>query len=540
MIAPWLVHPEWGVALAALWLALACAVALAVLVARRRAVRLLSAAPAGSAGWRRDAVLLLAALTIGLALLGPRLGHREQRIPASGVDVVVLLDVSRSMDARDVPPSRLDRARRTAEELLAGLAAGDRAALAVFGSRGVLLTPLTHDPDALLELLPALDSDLVQPAGSRLGAGVREALGAFDPASERARVLVVLSDGEDPDATGDLGRAEALRAGARVVAVAFGNETGATIPNQGLELRDRRGRVVLSRRDTRTLDALATATDGVSFAADARFGSVAAADVLSAVRRDAARAEGSSDGRVLRRVPAVRVVPLALLAIVLLLGESLAGDGRRLRIRGRRAAGAAAGIALFSIAAQGAPPDATALFQRAAALAAIEDWPAAERAFLAAALSERDPRRAADAYHDAGVAALRGGRLEAARDAFFEAVALAPERGDSRFNLEWTLRALSAEDPPPPPPSAEPEGREGSNAPETEPDTAPEAPRPARADPLPRPPGEPGSDAARSPAAPPPLDPAEVERLLSQAKDDPTRALRGLEGGDPRLRISPW
>ena len=114
------------------------------------------------------------------------------RCPADGIDVVVLLDVSRSMDATDTPPSRLVRARAAARDLLLALGPGDRAALAVYAGHGALLTPLTSDAAALVEMLPALDSELMSDRGSRFARGRRRGarrLRAREPAPARgARV----------------------------------------------------------------------------------------------------------------------------------------------------------------------------------------------------------------------------------------------------------------------------------------------------------------------------------------------------------------
>ena len=112
------------------------------------------------------------------------------------------------------------------EELLARLEYADRAALVAFSARGVLLTPLTPDRAALLELLSALDTEMLRPASSNLGSGVRAALEAFESGAERPRVVFVLSDGEDPERRRDLGAAEASRARVRVLTAIIGQQAG--------------------------------------------------------------------------------------------------------------------------------------------------------------------------------------------------------------------------------------------------------------------------------------------------------------------------
>ena len=524
MTAGQLAHPEW------LWpVALACAAAaLALLLAGLRAGRVrrrLAPALGSATGVLRDMALLLALAAIGVALLGPRLGEKVVRGPASGVDVVLLLDTSRSMDATDLAPSRLARARRAAGELLARLDPGDRAALAIFASRGVLLAPLTPDHGVLLELLEAVDSRLVRPAGSHLGGGVRAALQAFEAGSERPRVVVVLSDGEDPERRSDLGVGAALAAEARVLAAAFGSEVGAAVPDRGLPLRDPTGDVVISRRRSDRLERLASATGGRLLVLDAsgRLDGEAAAAEL---RRDAGGLHGK---RVERRVRAVRVLPFAALAFALLVAETLARSvGRAPRARPRRdgrvgrALAAAALMGLAGVGPAGSVPPATDVEARLAQTPrdtgllielgierlASGRHDAARRAFLAAAVTASDPSLAALAYYDLGVAALEDGDLEDARDAFFDALALAPHDREARFNLELTLEALPR-DPPEPPATAGASEEQAEPTPE-----APAAPEVGeRSEP----------DASREEWA---MSDEERRRWLGRVRDDLVRALR--------------
>jgi Ca-activated chloride channel family protein len=573
-------HPGWASSLTLALVVLLLALLLAAARAGRRRRTLLGEGPL-LPGIGRDLVQLAALAAIGAALLGPRIGERTERVDAAGVDVVLLLDVSRSMDARDVAPSRLDRARRDAELVLASLESGDRAALAAFGGRGVLLTPLTPDRAALLDVLPSVDAELMRARGSDLGGGVRAALGAYEPASLRPRVLLVLSDGEDAAKPGDEAEAsaEAARGGVRILAAGIGSEVGGVVPDHGVALRDASGDPVRSRRDLERLGALAAGTGGRLLATDA-FGAIDVADAVREIRRDAARAPGES---VERRVAAVQVAPFAALAFVLLALE-LAGPfplGRRatrrrlavsgaclvlvvaaalppLRARAEPMARGTAEVAALEAEAARAPRDARTLVRLGAARARAGLGPEAKRAFLAAALYARDPGLAANAYFDLGVAALESGELEAARDAFFDALALAPSDDEARFNLEWTLRALR-EVPPPPPPSGgegatpgtgpqeggDADGDPGvpgapdggaSEAPGNPAGTSPTSPTEAAAG-QGRPKGEPGARAqanagsgesggeasgARAPA----LDAAQTARWLRAVQDDPGRSLR--------------
>ncbi len=536
-------HPEWATAALVLWLAAAVAVAAARRRARRRVHALLGPrAPRAHAA--SDVIVLVALAAVAIALLGPRIGTRSERLPGGGVDVVVLLDVSRSMDARDLPPSRLHRARRAAREVLAELRPGDRVALAAFADRGVLLTPLSQDLAAVAELVGAVDADLMRDRGSDLDAGVVAALRPFasDEDAPRARAVLVLGDGErSPGAPRGAGAAEAIRARARVVSVAFGSEAGAAVPQGDGWLRDRNGAPVRSRRDGEALRAIASLTDGAVFEADA-WGEVDIAALAAELRRDAGGTAGEA-GR--RRVPAVRVAPFALLGFLLLAAELgspwIRGRPRRSWAR----AGAAATAALLALALlapgepfaasdstdavaaleahlRGHPGDPRALLALGLARAERGQRAGAERAFRAAALLARDDGLAALAYYDLGVAALERGALAEARDAFFDAVALDPGSPRALHNLEWTLAALAARQQAPPPPTLRPESSGDRGRPK----------------PTPQPEGREG-DRARHPR-PAPLDPDEVRRWLEQAEDDPRRGLRaGARGSEPQPSRDP-
>jgi Ca-activated chloride channel family protein len=533
-----LVHPEWLVAVVAVGAASVLALVFARTRARMRR-RCLGPALRPGISLGRDGALLLALAAVGAALLGPRLGENEVRVPASGVDVVLLFDVSRSMDARDVAPSRLARARRAGEELLARLLPGDRAALAFFAERGVLAAPLSPDRDAIAQLVGALDSALLRPAGSSLASGIRVAAEAFEPGSERPRAIFVLSDGEDPERRGELGIAAARSADAAVFAAAFGSDAGATVPDRGLPLRDRDGAVVLSRRNSQRLERLAAATGGELFRAD-EWGDFDFEAAVAALRRGGV---ADATGMTTRRVSAVRIWPCAALAFALLALEGLPLTFRRatgLRIAGLAAVGpriaglASAGPRIVGLAAVGLLLSGAGGGDPVELAAALREQPGeprllielgldrldrgrradAMRAFRAAAVGARDPALAALAWYDLGVAALEEGSLEQAKHAFFDALALDPRDRQARFNLEWTLAALKHEPAPPPP-------RE-----ESPPEPVPEA-----AD-------EPGADGEAD--APHETSAEQRRRWLERVEDDLGRALQAAAAaGAPRRSSGP-
>ncbi len=560
-VASALAHPEW------LWpavLTLAGVVLVVVLAFRRgerNLRRVIGATPGGADRRLRDALCLLALGAVAIALLGPRIGTRELRVPASGLDVVVLLDLSRSMNATDHAPHRLARALRLCEGVLARLGEGDRAALAVFAGQAALLTPLTPDKSALAEMLPALDPGLMSDTGSLGAPAVEAALPAYEGSGLRPRVLLVVSDGEFGKLPEELIQ-RAIRAELRVIAVLVGTETGGRIPDHGSDLVDASGDPVVTRRRIAPIAPLVEATGGRTFLTDA-WGEVDLPALVSEVRREAVP---SSDGMIRRRLPVTWVALPAGVALLALCIEAWPGLWRRRRratrpapqtgsLGGARRRSAFLGTLLavvWPVAAEPQPDPRAELERRLSATpgdarllialglerARAGETDEAERAFRAAALRAERPELAALAWYDLGVLALERGRLEQARQAFFDATtASASDRSldrQAKFNLEWTLAALRAEQAPPPEaPGDEGEAREEPPSPareepepnaDAEPDPADETGRPE-----PAPQAEPEE---RPPDGPPPLDEEAARRWLEGVQDDVRQAVEAqLEPG---------
>ncbi len=202
-----------------------------------------------------------------ISLAGPRLGWRLNEVQQNGMDIVVAIDVSKSMLSQDVQPSRLERARRMVLELIEA-APGDRIGLVLFAGAAYVQCPLTFDHEAVRTLLSDLDPELVPVGGTDLAEALRESLRALGAGAQNAnfglgKLIVLLSDGENQQ--GDLDKAigEVQRSGAKVISVAMGTEAGAPVPNKsGGLVKDEQGRVVISRLDDKGLRVLAEKTGG--------------------------------------------------------------------------------------------------------------------------------------------------------------------------------------------------------------------------------------------------------------------------------------
>lgn len=262
---PYLAHPEWLSFLAALPLLL-----IRTGLGRARRLRGWSALGQGGRPARDGSWLWVAAvLCLAAALAQPRWGRSDRPPLPPGRDVVLAVDVSRSMGARDAVPDRLGVAVESALTLVAALgrAAGDRVAVVAFAGRGVRRCPLTLNLGAVAETLRALRPGDVRPGETDLGAGLDASLDAFDD-QDRAggRTVVAFSDGEDHAARATAA-ADRLRAqGVIVHTVAVGDaERGHPVPSRAGPDSDPiryRGSVVLSKRVDDSLRSIARETGG--------------------------------------------------------------------------------------------------------------------------------------------------------------------------------------------------------------------------------------------------------------------------------------
>lgn len=197
--------------------------------------------------------LLLQLVAVGLlavALSRPQFGNRVETVRSSGQDIVVAIDLSRSMLAEDVAPSRLERARLAVYRLMDGLS-GDRIGLVAFAADAFVQSPLTLDYRAAGMFLGAMHPDIMPVQGTDLGAALRSSLEALEDGAREARVLIVVTDAEDhEDDFRDL--LDELRA-IDVYVVVIGTNEGGPIPvydAQGRQegfFRDEDGSVVTTR-----------------------------------------------------------------------------------------------------------------------------------------------------------------------------------------------------------------------------------------------------------------------------------------------------
>ena len=440
---PQWIHALWGVlAFVALliWFDLRGAGALEQLIGntfKRRLVR----RPGLLRRRMRIALLGLSAACLVLALMRPQLGIRHVAAPRVGAEVMIALDVSRSMLAEDVAPSRLERAKAEIVDLLSYLE-GDQVGLIAFAGRATVLAPMTPDFSFLRLVLEGAGPRSVTRGGTRLEEPIRKAVRGFGPAHEASRVILLITDGEDHD-TFPLDAAKAAaEAGIVIIAIGFGDELGSEVymtdPRTGARelLRDADGRAVRSRLDGELLRDLALATNGAYVPAG-----TGVLDLESIYRQHIAPLTvGKLDprGKTVRDEGYQWAVLLGL--VFLVSSAALAGG----------ATGAGAAVVLWMVLAAQSPPasaqsadepagDDAVRLDRAAI--ADEEPTGAERPAQAELPKEpADPRE----IFNLGVSALEAGTVEEAIRRFERARREAADDGELRFRAAYDLGIASA------------------------------------------------------------------------------------------------
>jgi Ca-activated chloride channel family protein len=226
--------------------------------------------------WRALLWLVALALTI-FAMARPQWGMEVQTVEQEGLQVMVALDVSQSMLAEDIKPTRLDRAKLEISDLMNKLD-GDEIGLVVFSGASFIQFPLTSDYNTARMYLEGANPNVISRPGTAIGDAIRTAVRGFDESLDSQKVLVVISDGEDQETDPLSAAQEATDAGVLIYTIGFGTPEGEPVPvldNAGNVIdykRNAQGEVVLSRLDESTLQEIAQIGGGQYYraAADAK------------------------------------------------------------------------------------------------------------------------------------------------------------------------------------------------------------------------------------------------------------------------------
>ena len=214
----------------------------------------------------------IALTLIIIAASGPRIGSRLQEIEQKGREIIIALDVSNSMLAEDVKPSRLERSKQLINRMVDRMT-NDRVGLIIFAGDAYTQIPITDDYPSVKMFLEGAGPELVSKQGTAIGAAIALATRSFpalDPKDEQGRsgtnrAIVVITDGEnhEDDAIGETRKA--LEKGIRVYAVGLGDPNGVPIPvkaGSSAKRRDKEGQVVVSKLNEKLLREIAKEGEG--------------------------------------------------------------------------------------------------------------------------------------------------------------------------------------------------------------------------------------------------------------------------------------
>jgi Ca-activated chloride channel homolog len=277
----------------------------------------------------KGALFVVGLLLVVLAVTRPQFGAKLSMAEQRGVDVVIALDVSRSMLAEDVRPNRLERASFQIRALLDRLG-GNRVGLVFFAGKAFVQCPLTLDFGAVEMLLDLADTGAIPVQGTALGDALRASVRCFDQDDTQHKVIVLFTDGEDHLGDPLEAAREAAATGVRVYTVGLGSASGELIPVRGEQggvsfHRDKTGNPVKTRLDEAALEQIALSADGDYYR------STLGGDELEALADQIAGMDRKDLGsRRLTQYEERYQVPLAL-GLVCLLTEALLGDGRSRR-----------------------------------------------------------------------------------------------------------------------------------------------------------------------------------------------------------------
>ena len=560
----------------------------------RRLAALVSRDPAPGPRYLPAGLLALSVAAAIVASAQPRWGAREAFIPREGAQLVIVLDVSRSMAVDDVKPVRLEAAKAALSTALKRLG-GDRVGLVMFAGDARLRFPLTTDFAAATQVIQSLETGAVLVQGGTSAAlGLDVALSAFDESSEAGRMIVLITDGDDLGADPAAVATRIKDSGVELLVAGAGTPSGGTVKVLDTKTRklvdklDANGAPIVSRLNEGFLRALAAAAGGRYAGSDLNALPGAIAGRVAALKR--ARFERQSAtlpverfgwfagaallfvglATAIERLPrsAARPAALAGLATAMLLVSGCSTRAHDLNEQGRVAFAAkdfGRAAERFVEAQAARPDDAGISLNLAAALAAAGRF---EEASLAArrALNAPASGTRARAYASIGHQRFALQDFAGALDAFRQALLEDPRDQASRHDYEVVLRILRPPETPDPQPSGGPTppaatGDEtptgAADASQTPPPSAAasatpgDAATPAPGQPIPGASATAAAGGTPSASGGPPLTPeqadqalialdAQVAALVKEAGREPTatQALRILELLAERARIA--
>ena len=210
--------------------------------------------------------MLLALVGIILGLVNPKIGTKMETVKREGIDIVFAMDVSKSMLAEDVAPSRLEKSKQIVSQIINQLGS-DRIGIVAYAGSAFPVLPITTDYSVAKMFLQSTNTDIVSSQGTSLEDAIRLSGTYFDEKSKTSKLLIMISDGEDHSEGAEAAAEEANKLGMKIMTIGVGTEKGSTIPlrrNGVVESfkRDANNEVVITKLNKEGLTTIAKATKG--------------------------------------------------------------------------------------------------------------------------------------------------------------------------------------------------------------------------------------------------------------------------------------
>ena len=197
----------------------------------------------GPKGWVRVVLFALAFAFFAIGLARPQIGAKLSEHKSKGAEIMVCLDVSNSMLAEDYSPNRLERAK-LAISRLADKLQDDRIGLIIFAGTPFVQLPITTDYISAKMFLSSINTSSIPVQGTAVGDAIMLAIKSFSSQSEKSRVIVVISDGENHEDDAEAAAKQAAEMGIKVYTIGVGSSEGQPIPMDGGLLKDKDGNIV--------------------------------------------------------------------------------------------------------------------------------------------------------------------------------------------------------------------------------------------------------------------------------------------------------
>ncbi len=212
-------------------------------------------------------IFILIYTNLVLAMANPQIGSKLQEVKRKGVDVMIALDLSNSMLAEDIKPSRLESAKRAISKFIEKLK-NDRIGIVVFGGQAYTQLPITTDFAAAKLFLNTISTDMIPTQGTAIGAAIEQCKSAFNPESKTSKVIVILTDGENHEDDASKAAAQSKEEGILVHTIGMGSPQGSPIPlyqgrNKVGFRKDNSGNSVVTKLNEPMLQEIAASGGGI-------------------------------------------------------------------------------------------------------------------------------------------------------------------------------------------------------------------------------------------------------------------------------------